>query len=236
MLENEIKKNIEEINSRISEVAKRSNRERSEIKLVAVTKKFPVVSILSALSFGQKVFGENYVQEARSKMEELSKFQLEFQPQFHFIGHLQRNKAKDVVGKFSLIETVDSLRLAQEISKEAVKQGIVQSILIQVNISEESTKSGVGALELKELVSEVIKLPGIKLLGLMSIGAFVEEIREEGKKLEFQRMRELRDDLEQSLAVDLPELSMGMTDDFELAIEEGATIIRVGSAIFGERA
>lgn len=203
-------------------------------KLIAVSKKKPLADILKAHQKGLEHFGENYVQELIAKQEELSS---RHGPplKWHFIGHLQSNKAKEIVGKVDLIHSVDRLSLAEEISKQAQKKAIEQAILLQINISGESSKSGCSPQELENLVQKVINLKGIQLKGLMTIGSPSESIIT--RELEFEKMNQLLESLNQNFFSSHPltELSMGMTDDYKLALEKGATLIRVGRALFGER-
>jgi len=245
MIEDSAKKSLLEklssVRSRIDAAAKRVERTPEEITLVAVTKKVDVEDIFVAMEGGQLIFGENYVQEAQRKItalnEELSKRASPMPvPRFHLIGSLQRNKVKHAVGLFDVIETVDRLELAQAVSARAEQMGLKQSVLIQVNVSGEATKSGVVLEEVKELTRDMMPLAGVELQGLMSIGHFYpEDVADELRRSEFVTMRSLKEAAEQELGVPLAHLSMGMSHDFELAIEEGATMVRVGSAIFGER-
>lgn len=220
-----IQNNLNSVRKRILSACQKAGRNPSEIKLLAVSKKFPASIVQQAVDAGHLYFGENYVQEAKDKIAELDP-----KLTFDLIGPLQRNKAKLAVGLFDCIQSVDRIELAEEISKQAVKKKLTQKILIQVNISNEETKSGVLPDDLKELVERVGNLPSISLEGLMAIGRYYD-VEDERCRKQCRDLRELRD----SLPVDLSELSMGMSHDFEVAIEEGATIVRVGSAIFGER-
>jgi hypothetical protein len=184
-----------------------------------------------AVDAGQTVFGESYVQEAASKFAEL-----QGHARLDLIGHLQRNKARQAVGCFSLIHSVDSLPLARKLSSAALGLKLVQDILIQVNISGETQKSGVLPRDAEELCHGILGLEGVQLKGLMIIGQWMPEgVNEDVRRAEFRKTRELRDRLAQSTGLTLKELSMGMSGDFELAIEEGATLVRVGTALFGPR-
>ena len=226
-----VKENLMEVESRVQAACKRAGRPREDVLLIAVSKTKPVELIREIMETGTKDFGENKVQEMCSKIEEIK------EPlNWHLIGHLQRNKVKYIVDKACLIHSVDSLRLAEEIQKEAVKKGVDKvPVLIEVNMAQEASKDGINASETEELVREIAKLPNVQIRGLMTIAPFVDDPEE--NRVHFQAMRRLRDQLK---AMDIPgvemtELSMGMTNDFEVAIEEGATMVRVGTAIFGER-
>lgn len=226
-----VKENLMEVESRVQAACKRAGRPREDVLLIAVSKTKPVELIREIMETGTKDFGENKVQEMCSKIEEIK------EPlNWHLIGHLQRNKVKYIVDKACLIHSVDSLRLAEEIQKEAVKKGVDKvPVLIEVNMAQESSKDGINASETEELVREIAKLPNVQIRGLMTIAPFVDDPEE--NRVHFHAMRRLRDQLK---AMDIPgvemtELSMGMTNDFEVAIEEGATMVRVGTAIFGER-
>ena len=226
-----VKENLMEVESRVQAACKRAGRPREDVLLIAVSKTKPVELIREIMETGTKDFGENKVQEMCSKIEEIK------EPlNWHLIGHLQRNKVKYIVDKACLIHSVDSLRLAEEIQKEAVKKGVDKvPVLIEVNMAQEASKDGINASETEELVREIAKLPNVQIRGLMTIAPFVDDPEE--NRVHFQAMRRLRDQLR---AMDIPgvamtELSMGMTNDFEVAIEEGTTMVRVGTAIFGER-
>ncbi|MBL7661285.1 YggS family pyridoxal phosphate-dependent enzyme [bacterium] len=222
-----IKANLDQVRSRITAASIRAGRDPSSVKLVAVSKKKSLELIQEAFAAGQRIFGENYVQEA------LEKKVIVPAAEFHLIGPLQSNKVKKVVGNFSLIHSVHKLDLAHEISKAAASRGITQAILLQVNVAGDENKSGLDQAEVFAVVEQVVKLKNIKLLGLMTIGR--EGAEREERRAEFRRLRDLRVAIEQQNSITLPELSMGMSDDFEIAIEQGATIVRVGSLIFGSR-
>ena len=217
------------VRERVEAACLRAGRDPSEVTLIAVSKTKPVSMIRELMEIGVKDFGENYAQELAEKTEEIT------EPlRWHFIGHLQRNKVKNVVGKACLIHSVSSLRLAEEIAKESKKRGLVTDILVEVNIGDEESKSGIAAGEAMELLKEIFPLEGIRVRGLMAIVPPVEDPEE--ARPYFRAMRELRDRAEEEISgIRLPELSMGMTGDFETAIEEGATFVRVGTAIFGAR-
>lgn len=226
-----VKDNLIEVDARVQAACDRAGRAREDVLLIAVSKTKPVELIREVMKTGTRDFGENKAQELCSKTEEIT------EPlNWHFIGHLQRNKVKYIVDKTCLIHSVDSLRLAEEIQKEAVKKGVAKvPILIEVNMAQEDSKDGIAASETESLVSEIAKLPNLQIRGLMTIAPFVENPEE--NRVHFQAMRQLRDQLnaKQIPNVEMTELSMGMTNDFEIAIEEGATMVRVGTAIFGER-
>ena len=236
-----VAENLNMVRERIQQAASNCNRDGESVNLIAISKFVPAGEVFEAITAGQKLFGENYVQEGKRKIAELAtaaRFSgLSFvdPPVFHLTGPLQRNKVKHAVGLFELIHSVDRLELAEEISKEAGKRGVVQRILVQVNVSGEESKSGIAPAKLVDLYRDVSKMPGVKLDGLMCIGRIVpEEAPADERKSEFVMMRELKEGLEKE-GLGVAHLSMGMSHDFELAIAEGATYVRVGSAIFGER-
>ncbi len=226
--------NIQAVRSRIADACKVAGRALDEVALIAVSKTKPVEAILAAIEVGQLRFGENYVQEAVSKAEALKGMGVAWEP--HLIGPLQRNKAKLAVGLFQLIHTVDRLELALELDKIATARGLLQAVLVQVNVSGESNKSGVAPEELLPLLDGIEALRSVSVQGLMCIGKFLPEgeLADE-RRAEFASLRKLRERASAHLGRPLPHLSMGMSDDFLLAIEEGATLVRVGSSIFGER-
>jgi len=226
-----MKNRIKGVLERIAEAAERAGREPTEVGLVAVTKTHPAAAVREAADAGLTVFGENYIQEARDKIEELADLDLSW----HFIGHLQRNKAKYAVRMFDLIHSVDSLKLAKEIDKEAAKHGKIQDVLVQVNLGNEPTKSGTGQDEAAALCREASRLDHIKIRGLMTLPPFFDE--PEKARPFFAALRRLRDQIA-ALSIEgvfMEALSMGMTGDFEAAVEEGATWVRIGTAIFGAR-
>jgi PLP dependent protein len=247
-----MKDNIAQIETRIQAACDRSGRDRSEVTLIAVSKTKPNEMLCEAYTLGMRHFGENKVQELVRKQEELNPVFQE-QVHWHLIGHLQRNKVKYIVDKVALIHSVDSLRLAEQIEEEAAKRNIICDVLLEVNIAEEDTKFGVKAEDTPALVQAVAALPHLRLRGLMTIAPYVEN-PEKNRKF-FKKLRQLyvdiktkntdNNDNENISFCDLPGtcfdpeqfniLSMGMTGDFEVAIEEGATMVRVGTGIFGER-
>lgn len=225
-----ISENIDLIEQRISEACKRAGRNRDSVTLICVTKTKPVDMLREAYEKGQRDFGENKVQEINRKRPELPA-----DIRWHMIGHLQRNKVRQLIGQTCMIHSVDSLRLAETISEEALKAGIVMPVLIEVNMAEEDSKFGVSAAQAETLVREASALKGIRIEGLMTIAPYTED--PETNRVYFARLKELAVDIGEKCIdnVSMGVLSMGMTGDFEVAIEEGATHIRVGTGIFGER-
>lgn len=222
--------NYRAVEEKVANACKRAGRSREDVTLIAVSKTKPVSMIEELLPLGVRDFGENKVQELTAKEEVLPK-----DIRWHMIGHLQRNKVKYVIDKSCMIHSVDSLRLAQEISKEAVKHALVMPVLIEVNVAGEESKFGVSVEEAPSLVEEVSKLPGIQVNGLMTIAPYVEDPEE--NRYVFRNLRKLSVDIREKNFdnVTMNVLSMGMTGDYEVAIEEGATHVRVGTGIFGER-
>jgi hypothetical protein len=219
---------------RLGTAVRRAGRAPADVTLVAVSKYHPAEAVAAVAALGQRDFGENYVQEALQKQEALAGEDI----LWHCIGHVQSRKAKDVAGRFALIHTVDSEKLAHNLHKALWRPEddtcpIVQDVLLQVNIGEEVQKSGIDAAETARLAETVLQLPTLRLCGLMCLPPFFDD--GEAARPFFAALRKLRDDLERSLGVPLPHLSMGMSGDFEQAVEEGATIVRVGTDIFGPR-
>ena len=223
-----IGRRVQEVRYRIAAACARARRDPSTVRLVAISKTMPIESVREAIAAGQTLFGENRVQEALSKREAAGP-----EARWHLVGHLQKNKARHAVGAFELIHSVDDVALAVELDRRASAQGIVQSVLVQANLAGESTKSGAAEDALIPLVAAVAELRSLDLRGLMIIPPPVDDPAL--SRPWFQRLRAIRDRAAERLGRPLPELSMGMTDDFEVAIEEGATLVRVGRAIFGER-
>jgi len=221
--------NFSVIEEKIEAAVKKIGKKRNDITLLAATKTVDVDTINYAISSGITTIGENKVQEFLSKYDSISPVT------HHFIGHLQTNKAKDVVGKVSLIHSVHSIKLAREISKQALKQGITQEVLLEVNIGEEESKSGFLYGEVIDAIKEISQLPNIFVKGLMAIPPICDKAEENRKY--FKKMYNLFVDIrEQKIDNSSMEiLSMGMSDDFDVAIEEGANLIRVGTALFGKR-
>ncbi len=223
----EIGANVARVRARIAEAALRSGRRPESVVLVGVTKTVGIDRIREVVACGVRVLGENRVQEARTKVPEVPGVA------WHLIGSLQRNKVRDAVRWFEVIHSVDSLSLAEEISRRSAERGGPRSmeVLLQVNISLEPQKHGVRPEETERLVAQVLRLPGVRVLGLMGMAPLVA--RPEEARPFFRRLRELRDRVREALPdARVDDLSMGMTDDFEVAIEEGATLVRVGRALF----
>jgi pyridoxal phosphate enzyme (YggS family) len=211
----------------IARAAKKASRGPGEIMLLAVSKTQPVAAVEEALRAGLTQFGENKVQEARGKIEELGR------GVWHLIGHLQSNKAKDAVRLFDSIDSVDRADLAKEINDRADAQGKIQNVLLQVNIAGESTKFGCAPEAARALAEAINELPRLCLRGLMTIAPYTPD--PEKSRPHFAALRTLRDKLESDTGLRLPALSMGMSGDFAVAIEEGSTCVRIGTALFGER-
>ncbi|MCG2709730.1 MAG: YggS family pyridoxal phosphate-dependent enzyme [Thermodesulfovibrionales bacterium] len=228
----QIFENIRIICGRISHAAIRAGRKPEDIKLIAVTKTISIQQIKEAIDAGLRIFGESKVQEAREKIQN-SKFKIQDSNiEWHLIGHLQKNKAKTAVELFEIIHSIDSVELAEIADKHAEKAGKIQKILLQVKLSDEISKYGILKDNLFELVREISEMKNLRIEGLMTIPPFFEN--PESARPYFNELRALRDKAE-IMGFNLPELSMGMTNDFEVAIEEGATMVRIGTAIFGER-
>jgi len=219
---NSIHENIAELRGRIARACRRSDRDQSAVRIIAVTKNFSQQAIRDAISCGLTDFGENRVQEATAKLEQLADCRSAFK--LHFIGHLQSNKVGDAIELVDIIHSVDTLRLARLINERAVKK---VPVFIQLNIAGEGTKFGFGEDELDSAISSICRLPNLEPLGLMTIAPQVDDAQE--LRPLFAGLRKL------NRAYNLRELSMGMSDDFEVAVEEGATMVRIGRAIFGER-
>ncbi|MDL2122407.1 MAG: YggS family pyridoxal phosphate-dependent enzyme [Deltaproteobacteria bacterium] len=226
-----LKKRLSNVKERIKKAAIDCGRDPDTVRLVAVSKTMPKDRVREAIKAGADILGENYIQEARDKINALSSYPVSW----HFIGHLQSNKAKYAVKLFDMIHTVDSLKLAKELNKQAKKINKIQKILIQVNISMESTKSGVHEEDAQKLIKEISLFENILIKGLMTMPPFFNNPEEAGPY--FSALRALRDNIRDKAIknVNMQELSMGMTGDFEVAIKEGATLVRIGTAIFGER-
>ncbi len=225
-----IRENLETVEQRIKEACRKAGRLREEVTLIAVSKTKPVSMIQEALDAGIIEFGENKVQELAEKYEVFPK-----DLHWHLIGHLQTNKVKYIVDKAVLIHSVDSLKLAEQIEKEAGKRNILCNILIEVNIADEDTKFGVRAEEVAPLIREISRLPHVRVKGLMTVAPFVDD--PEKNREHFRKLRQLNIDIKSKNIdnVTMDVLSMGMTGDYEVAIEEGATMVRIGTGIFGER-
>ncbi|HVQ35432.1 MAG TPA: YggS family pyridoxal phosphate-dependent enzyme [Candidatus Bathyarchaeia archaeon] len=219
---------LQEVRYRIAAACARARRAPSEVTLVAVTKTVPVERIADLVAAGHRTLGENRVQEALGKIEALGPG-----PEWHLVGHLQRNKARASVGRFALIHSVDDLELARELDRRASAAGLVQKVLLQANLAEETSKHGAAPSAVVSLAEGIAALAHLDLRGVMIIPPPAAD--PEMARPWFRRLSELRDVLAGRLGRPLPELSMGMSDDFEAAVEEGATLVRVGRALFGER-
>ena len=226
-----IRASLDLVRKRIIQTCLKIGRSPEEVQLIAVTKTVGVDRVIEAVEEGIKIAGENKIQEALPKMEELEKkgYSLEW----HFIGKLQRNKARFAVGRFSLIHSVDSVGLAEEISRQAEKKGVLQSILMEVNLSGEISKEGFSPEEALRAVERMSQLKWLKVTGLMTIPPF--SLNPEGSRLFFKSLKTLGKQMAGRLERPFEVYSMGMSNDFEVAIEEGATHVRIGRALFGER-
>lgn len=225
-----IAENLKEVERKIQEACRKTHRSRDEITLIAVSKTKPVSMLKEVYDLGIRDFGENKVQELSEKYP-----QMPSDMTWHLIGHLQRNKVKQVIDKVTLIHSVDSLRLAETIESEAAKKDIIVNILLEVNVAEEESKFGLKVDEALPVVEQIAAFPHVRIKGLMTIAPFVEN-PEENRPV-FARLQKLSVDIAKknidNVSVDI--LSMGMTNDYQVAIEEGATMIRVGTGIFGAR-
>jgi pyridoxal phosphate enzyme (YggS family) len=226
----DLKKRLDNVKDRINKTALKCGRDPESIHLVAVSKTIPANRVREAIMAGVTTLGENYVQEARNKFNVLGTFPVSW----HFIGHLQSNKAKYAVRLFDLIHSVDSLKLARELNKQAKKVNKIQDVLIQINISKEPSKSGSDIENAANLIKDIVLFENLTVKGFMAMPPFFNN--PEKARPYFTALRNLRDQIQKDFpGVVLNELSMGMTGDFEVAIEEGATFVRIGTAIFGER-
>ncbi len=223
-----IAENLERVREQITQAAAKAGRPVNEIELVAITKKHPAEKVREAVEAGHTLFGESRVQEARAKIPELPS-----NLRWHFVGHLQKNKIRHALPLFELFHGVDSLALAQEVDRIAADEGEHPRVLLEVNVAGEGSKFGFKAETLRAEIGSLLALPRLSIEGLMCIPPLTEEA--EASRKFFVRLRELRNSLEKEFDVKFPHLSMGMTQDFWIAVEEGATLVRVGTAIFGER-
>ena len=225
-----LKENLVTVENKVAEACKRVGRDRSEVTLIAVSKTKPVDMLQEIYAEGIRDFGENKVQEMCEKMDQMSA-----DIRWHMIGHLQRNKVKYIVGRTELIHSVDTYRLAEEINIHAKKKNITVPILVEVNIANEESKFGISAEEAILLVEDISKLENVRIKGLMTIAPYVVDAEE--NRLYFRKIKQLSVDITNKNIdnVSMEILSMGMTGDYEVAIEEGATMVRVGTGIFGER-
>lgn len=223
-----IQENLERVRERIAQAAAKAGRAVDEIELVAITKTHDAEKVREAIEGGHTLFGESRVQEARVKIPELPS-----NLRWHFVGHLQKNKIRHALPLFELIHSVDSLALAQDMNRVAEEEGSHPRVLLEVNMAGEGSKFGFQPDKLREQMETLLALNRLSILGLMTIAPLAPEA--EASRKYFVQLRELGDRLQIEFHVDLTQLSMGMTNDFAIAVEEGATLVRVGTAIFGER-
>lgn len=225
-----LKENYANVLKNVHNACERAGRKTDDVTLIAVSKTKPVEMLQEIYDCGCRDFGENKVQEIMDKYDKLPN-----DIRWHMIGHLQTNKVKYIVDKVYMIHSVDSIKLAKEISKEAVKKNVTVKVLLEVNVAKEETKFGLLTEEVPDFYKEVIDLPGLKVCGLMTIAPYVENSEE--NRQHFVNLKQLMVDIESEKTdnISVGELSMGMTGDYEVAIEEGATYVRVGTGIFGER-
>jgi PLP dependent protein len=231
-VQNDIADNLSAVRQRIAAAAKHAGRDPAEVKLVAVSKTHPTATLQAAIAAGATVFGENKVQEGESKIVEIGRKGIEW----HLIGHLQSNKARRAVHLFDVVQSLDSLELAERLERICIEEGReVLSVFVQVDLAGEETKSGVAERDLPGLVAYLATCKRLRLNGLMLLPPFLNEA--EATRAYFKRLRTIRDDLalKNAFANGGGDLSMGMSHDFEIAIEEGSTVVRIGTAIFGER-
>jgi PLP dependent protein len=226
--------NFARVSDRVAEAASKAGRDPTEVKIVCVTKGASVDRMRAVYAAGGRAFGENRVQEAEGKVNWWRTWMLELAPEWHLIGHLQSNKARLVPNLFDSVQSIDSTRIAREIGRHSAEAGLIMTMLLEVNLSGEPRKTGFAQDAVREAMPELLQTQGIALTGLMGI-APVDASGDLARPY-FARLRELRDSLKQEApGVELGDLSMGMTNDFEAAIAEGSTIVRIGRAIFGER-
>ena len=220
--------NLERVRKQIADAAAKSGRSADDVELVAITKTHPAEKVREAIEAGQTLLGESRVQEARAKIPELPSA-----IRWHFVGHLQKNKIRHALPLFEMFHSIDSLALAQDMNRIAEEEGMHPRVLFEVNVAGEGSKFGFAPGNLREQMEELLALPRLSILGLMTIPPLAEEA--DASRKHFVALRELRDRLQTEFRVDLAQLSMGMTNDFPIAVEEGATLVRVGTAIFGKR-
>jgi PLP dependent protein len=223
-----IAENLQRVREQIAKAAKKSGRSTDDVDLVAISKTHNAEKVREAIEAGQSLFGESRVQEARAKIPELPS-----NIRWHFVGHLQKNKIRHTLPLFELIHSVDSLALAREMNRIGEEEGLHPRVLLEVNVAGEGSKFGFSPEKLREEMESLLALPRLSILGLMTIPPIAEEA--EASRKYFVELRKLRDQLQTEFKVDLAQLSMGMTQDYAIAVEEGATLVRVGTAIFGER-
>src|SRR5438876_400740 len=223
-----IAENLERVREQIGQAAAKAGRAVDDVELVAISKTHDAAKVREAIEAGQSLFGESRVQEARVKIPELPS-----NLRWHFVGHLQKNKIRHALPLFELIHSVDSLALAQDMNRISEEEGLHPPVLLEINVAGEGSKFGFSPDKLREQMEELLALPRLSILGLMTIPPLAEEA--EASRKYFVQLRQLRDRLQAEFRVDLAQLSVGMTQDFPIAVEEGATLVRVGTAIFGER-
>jgi pyridoxal phosphate enzyme (YggS family) len=223
-----VSENLEHVRAQTARAAAKAGRAVDDVELVAISKTHDAAKVREAIEAGQTLFGESRVQEARIKIPELPS-----NLRWHFVGHLQKNKIRHALPLFELIHSVDSLALGQEMNRIAEEDGLHPRVLLEVNVAGEGSKFGFTPEKLREDLENLLALPRLSILGLMTIPPIAEEA--EASRKYFVQLREVRDRLQTEFHVDLAQLSMGMTQDFAVAVEEGATLVRVGTAIFGER-
>jgi pyridoxal phosphate enzyme (YggS family) len=223
-----ISENLAHVREQIAVAATKANRNLDDIQLVAISKTYDAEKVREAVEAGHTLFGESRVQEARVKIPELPS-----SLRWHFVGHLQKNKIRHALPLFEMLHSVDSLALAEDINRIAEEEGLHPRVLLEVNVAGEGSKFGFCSDKLREQMEALLSLPRLSILGLMTIPPIAEEAQ--ASRNFFVQLRELRDRLQTEFRVDLAQLSMGMTQDFAIAVEEGATLVRVGTAIFGER-
>jgi len=224
----DLSESLEKVEQRIAAAAARAGRDPGSVELVAVSKAYPPIAVMEARASGHKVFGENRVQELVTKAPQVSS-----DVKWHLIGHLQRNKVRKVLPLVELIHSVDSVDLACAIDRVAMEMGTAARVLLQVNVAKEASKFGFESDNLLAVLDRLLELSHLEISGLMTIAPLAESA--EQSRPYFLQLRELRDEIERRVGVSFPDLSMGMSGDYEVAIEEGATHVRVGSAIFGQR-
>jgi PLP dependent protein len=220
--------NLDRVREQIARAAAKVGRSADDVELVAISKTHDAEKVRQAINAGQALFGESRVQEARAKIPELPS-----NLRWHFVGHLQKNKIRHALSLFELIHSVDSLALAEDINHIAEEDGLHPRVLLEVNVAGEGSKFGFAPEKLRADMESLLALPRLSVLGLMTIPPIAEEA--EASRKYFVQLREFRDQLQTEFHVDLAQLSMGMTQDYDVAVEEGATLVRVGTAIFGER-
>lgn len=225
--------NLEAVRTRIAEAAQRVGRDPADVRLVAVSKTHPLTAIEAALACGQHDFGENRFDEAWEKVAAANAAGLGPSLRWHFVGTIQSRQARRAIGPFALVHAVDRMKVAARLSRDAIAASCVVSILLEVNVSGEASKHGFTPAEIEEQFAALLALPALHIEGLMTMAPIVDDA--ERARPYFRALCEVRERLQAAHGVALPHLSMGMSGDYEVAIEEGATLVRVGTAIFGER-